>query len=101
MNEESHEDLLENARSFGIKLDELPALLDDRGVTRYIAPVSRSTLYAAASAGEIETVSLGGPYKRGRRLYTTISLVNWLARRRATTIQPKVAVRKSDDDFDD
>lgn len=78
----------------GLNLNLLPPLLDERGVVDRIVPISRSTLYCAAGAGEIQTASIGAPGKRGRRLYVTSSVVEWVLRRLDETKRPALAPRK-------
>jgi hypothetical protein len=70
---------------------EVPLLLDADGVRKYLAPIGRSLLYQLASRGEIETASLG--VKRGKRVFVTATVVQWLERRLAGTVRPKVADR--------
>ena len=70
---------------------EVPLLLDADGVRKYLAPIGRSLLYELASRGEIETASLG--VKRGKRVFVTATVVQWLERRLAGTIKPNVAER--------
>ena len=70
---------------------EVPLLLDADGVRKYLAPIGRSLLYQLASRGEIETASLG--MKRGKRVFVTATVVQWLERRLAGTIRPNVADR--------
>ena len=73
----------------GIDASKLPALIDIHGINQHLAPLARSTLYALAGAGEIESASVG--LRRGRRLFVTASIIAWLERRAAQTRRPKGA----------
>lgn len=75
-----------------INLSELPALLDAEGVRKHLAPVGRTLLYSLATRGEIQTASLG--LGRGKRVFTTASIVEWLAKRMAQTKRPNMALRR-------
>src|SRR5687767_15068884 len=79
----------------GLDLGALPPLLDDRGVCKHVLPIGRSTLYAAASAGEIQTASIGAPGRRGRRLYVTLAVVAWVLRRMDQTLRPAIGSSSS------
>ncbi len=78
-----------NVPSLAVNLSEVPALLDYKGVNRYLAPLGRTLLYELASSGEIETASIG--MKRGKRVFVTASVVRWLERRMAATQRPQMA----------
>jgi hypothetical protein len=73
-------------------LQNTPPLLDIDGVRKHIAPIGRTLLHQLASAGEIQTVSLGMG-KRGKRLYLTASLLDYIRRRAGTTQRPNVACK--------
>lgn len=72
----------------------IPALLDVSGVRKHIAPIGRTLLYELASTGEIETVSLGMG-KRGKRLFVTSSLLDYIRRRSEITRRPNMGRRKA------
>jgi hypothetical protein len=72
-------------------LAEIPALIDADGVRKYLAPIGRTTLYELATRGEIQTASLG--MLRGKRVFVTSSVVQWLQRRIAETKRPNVSCR--------
>jgi hypothetical protein len=75
-----------------IDLSKIPPLLSVEGVGQYLAPLSRSLLYEAASRGEIQSASVG--IGRGRRLFLTSSIAEWLQRRAAKTHRPNIAPRR-------
>jgi len=83
------------AEMLGINLSTLPPLLDDKGVWERIAPIGRTTLYTLTSAGEIESVSVGAPGRRGKRMWITASLVAWLIRRASATKRPAMGAKKA------
>ena len=72
-------------------LAAIPALLTTKGVNQYLLPIGPTALYEAATAKEIESVSVG--MGRGRRLWVTASIVAWINRRAATTKRPALAGR--------
>jgi hypothetical protein len=76
-----------------INLSEIPALLDVDGVQKHLAPIGRTLLYELATSGEIETASIG--LKRGKRVFVTQSVVQWIQRRMAATLRPRLKIRKS------
>ena len=73
-------------------LTAIPPLLDVPGVRRYLAPISRSTLYSLTASKEIESASVG--MGRGRRMFVAASVAAWLQRRAAVTLIPRIAPRK-------
>lgn len=76
-----------------VNLSEIPALLDAGGVNKYLAPLGRTLLYELATRGEIQTASIG--MKRGKRVFVTASVVQWLQRRMAATQRPQMADRRA------
>ena len=76
-----------------VNLSEIPALLDADGVRKHLAPVGRTLLYELATRGEIQTASIG--LKRGKRVFVTASVVQWLQKRMSATHRPQVADRRS------
>ena len=76
-----------------VNLSEIPALLDADGVRKHLAPVGRTLLYELATRGEIQTASIG--LKRGKRVFVTASVVQWLQKRMSATQRPQVADRRS------
>lgn len=83
------------AESLGIDFSSLPVLLDEDSIRQRVAPIGKTTLYAAATRGEIETVLLGAPGKRGKRLFLTSSVVAWIIRRANVTARPPIGSRKA------
>ena len=81
------------AQGLSINLAAIPALLTTQGVNQHLAPCSATSLYEAATAGEIQSVSLG--MGRGRRLWVAASVVDWINRRAATTKRPALAGRRA------
>ena len=90
MKENSHESA---KTKLNFDLTAIPPLLDVAGVRRYLAPISRSTLYSLTAAGEIESASVG--MNRGRRFFVTASLAAWLQRRAAASKRPNIAPRRA------
>jgi len=82
------------AETLGINIANLPVLLDDEGIRAKLAPIGRTLLWQAATAGEIESVLLGAPGKRGKRLFVTASVVAWMVRRAKATAPPKLSAVK-------
>ena len=78
-------------RALKIDLTGIPALLDAEGIRKHIAPVSRTLLYELSARGEIETASLG--IGRGKRVFVTASVVDWIIRKHATTLRPNMGQR--------
>jgi hypothetical protein len=76
-----------------VNLSGIPALLDADGINKHLAPVGRTLLYELATSGEIQTASIG--LRRGKRVYVTSSVVDWLQRRMEATQRPKMARRKN------
>lgn len=76
-----------------VNLSEIPALLDAEGVNKYLAPMGRTLLYELATRGEIQTASIG--MKRGKRVFLTASVVQWLQKRMAGTQRPQMAARRA------
>ena len=76
-----------------INLTEIPALLDAHGVRKHLAPLGRTLLYELASQGEIQTASVG--MKRGKRVFVTSSIVQWIEKRMAMTKRPKMGSSKA------
>ena len=83
------------AEALKIDLSNLPVLLDEEGIRAKVAPIGRTTLYAAATKGEIETVLLGAPGKRGKRLFLAASVVAWIIRRAEVTRRPAIGSRSA------
>ncbi len=83
---------VKNAPEINLDCSGLPRLLDLDGVNKHLAPLGHTLLYELASLGEIESVSVG--LKRGKRLFVTESIVQWLQRRMATTVQPRTKDRR-------
>jgi len=79
--------------SLKIDVGSLPALIDLDGINRGICPMSRSLLYTLASAGEIESASLG--MGRGKRVFITATVISWLQRRIAQSKRPNIAPRRT------
>ena len=75
-----------------VNLAGIPPLLDVGGVNKYLAPVGRTLLYSLATSGEIQTASIG--LKRGRRVFVTRSVVDWLQRRMEATERPNMGSGK-------
>ena len=75
-----------------VNLSEIPALLDANGVRKHLAPLGKTTLYELATLGEIQSASIG--MGRGRRVFVTASVVEWLQRRLDATQRPNVATRR-------
>ena len=82
-----------NVPVFTVNLSEIPALLDADGVRKHLAPVGRTLLYELATRGEIQTASIG--LKRGKRVFVTASVVQWLQKRMSATHRPQVADRRA------
>ena len=82
-----------NVPTLKVNLSEIPALLDADGVRRYLVPVGRTLLYELATSGEIQTASIG--IKRGKRVFVTASVVQWLEKRMAATQRPQMAGRRT------
>lgn len=78
--------------ALNINLSEIPALLDADGVRKHLAPIGRTLLYELASRGEIETASIG--MKRGKRVFVTASVIQWLQKRMAITQRPNMSIRR-------
>lgn len=76
-----------------VNLSEIPALLDANGVRKHLAPLGRTLLYELATRGEIQTASIG--MKRGKRVFVTASVVQWLQKRMAATQRPRMADRRA------
>lgn len=76
-----------------VNLAEIPALLDANGVRKHLAPLGRTLLYELATRGEIQTASIG--MKRGKRVFVTASVVQWLQKRMAATQRPRMADRRA------
>ena len=62
----------------------LPPILDLRALEANFA-IGRTTAYHLATAGEITSVSLGAPGRRGRRRFLTQSVLDYISRRAAET----------------
>lgn len=84
---------LESTFESWFKLTSVPPLLDAKGVRQHVADIGRTLLYEAASSGEIQSVSLGMG-KRGKRLFVTKSVVEWIGRCAEKTKQPKLGTTK-------
>lgn len=82
------------AEAFGIDVSSLPVLLNEKGIRERVAPIGKTTLYSAATNGEIATVLLGAPGKRGKRLFVTSSVVAWIIRRAQQTKRPAIGSRR-------
>jgi hypothetical protein len=74
-----------------LNISEIPALLDAEGVRKHLAPIGRTLLYQLATNGEIQTASIG--MKRGKRVFVTASVVDWIQRRISMTRRPNLATR--------
>ena len=59
-----------------------PIVLDLRGLQATFG-IGRTTAYYLASAGEIQSLTLGAPGKRGRRVFLTQSVIEYVTRRLA------------------
>lgn len=92
MNETPH--AITNVPVLTVNLSEIPALLDSNGVRKHLAPLGRTLLYELATRGEIQTASIG--MKRGKRVFVTASVVQWLQRRMAGTVRPNIAPRSKE-----
>src|ERR1700676_248018 len=84
---------LVNVPELTIDISKLPPLLDCDGVHKHLAPIGRSLLYELATKGDITSASLG--IGRGRRVFVTASIVQWLQKRAAQTKRPNIAPRRS------
>lgn len=82
-----------SAPALPVNLSDLPALIDAEGVRKHLAPVGRTLLYNLASSGEIQTASLG--LGRGKRVFVTASVVQWLQRRMEQTKRPRMAIHRA------
>ena len=82
-----------NIPALSIDLSAIPALLDVEGINAHLAPISKTLLYELASSGDIETASIG--LRRGRRVFVTLSVVQWLQKRMAATKRPRMADRRA------
>lgn len=65
------------------KIAALPPLLDLRALETNFG-IGRTTAYHLASAGEIQSLTLGAPGKRGKRVFLTQSVLDLVNRRIAT-----------------
>src|SRR5215213_403122 len=61
----------------------LPPVLDLRALQANFA-ICRTTAYSLASSGEIQSLTLGAPGKRGKRVFLTQSVLDFIERRTAT-----------------
>ena len=61
---------------------ELPHVLDVRTIGQSFG-IGRTTAYHLAAAGEIQSLTLGAPGKRGRRVFLTQSVIEYVTRRLA------------------
>ena len=77
-----------------VNLSGIPALIDLDGINKHLFPLSRAMAYQLASAGQIESASLG--IGRGRRVFVTSSVVDWMKRRMAQSRRPNCAPRKKE-----
>lgn len=66
--------------SFGSFRAELPPVLSIEDASRLVS-LGRTSLYALASAGEIQSLTLGAPGSRGKRAFLTDSLIAYINRR--------------------
>jgi hypothetical protein len=82
-------------QKMGLELSTIPPLLTAEQVGERILALGRTSLYSAASAGEIETASVGAPGHRGRRFFLTTSVISYVLRRMGSTVTPKVTPRSS------
>ena len=69
-----------NANNQPSALVVLPHVLDVRGLGQSFS-IGRTTAYHLAAAGEIQSLTLGAPGKRGRRVFLTQSVIEYVARR--------------------
>ena len=60
----------------------LPHVLDLKGLKAFFG-ISRTLAYQLASAGEITSLTLGAPGKRGKRAFLTQSVTDYIVRRMA------------------
>lgn len=58
----------------------LPPILDVQAAKRNFA-LGKTTLYHLAAAGEIQSLTIGAPGKRGKRAFVTQSLLDFMNRR--------------------
>ena len=62
------------------KIALLPPVLDVRALEANFG-IGRTTAYHLASSGEIESLTLGAPGKRGKRAFLTQSVLDYVQRR--------------------
>lgn len=67
-----------------LQIAALPPLLDLRAIADNFA-IGRTLAYTLASAGEIQSLTLGAPGKRGKRVFLTQSVLEYVQRRADTT----------------
>jgi hypothetical protein len=58
----------------------LPPILDVAGLDANFS-IGKTTAYHLASAGEIQSLTVGAPGRRGRRVFLTESVVAYISRR--------------------
>jgi hypothetical protein len=72
-----------NASAIQAMIVALPPVLDLRALEANFG-IGRTTAYQLASAGEIQSLTLGAPGKRGKRVFLTQSVVDHVHRRAMT-----------------
>lgn len=60
----------------------LPPVLDVRALQHNFC-IGRTTAYHLATSGEIQSLTLGAPGKRGKRVFLTLSVIEYVKRRAA------------------
>jgi len=65
---------------------ELPPVLDLRALEANFS-IGKTTAYHLASTGEIQSLTLGAPGKRGKRAFLTSSVFDYIQRRLAQSTQ--------------
>jgi hypothetical protein len=76
----------------GATITVLPPVLDLRALKATFG-IGRTTAYLLATTGEIQSLTLGAPGKRGRRVFLTQSVLE-LVKRRAANAKPLNCVAK-------
>ena len=71
-----------HAHSFTSQITSLPQILDVSGLEQTFG-IGRTTAYHLAAVGEIQSLTLGAPGKRGRRVFLTQSVIEYVTRRLA------------------
>ena len=81
-----------NSATLSASLTNVPPLLNAAGIALHIAPLGKTLLYELATAGEIQSASLG--IGRGKRVFVTSSVIAWIERRMSETKIPRLATRR-------